>query len=82
MKCHNSLVLVSGEPTEFLKPQKPAMFAESSAPDLFRKFMENEINCSTSQMARKPMNVNKNQLFKNGCQCNIVTSALFKTQHP
>ena len=46
-------------PTEFLKPEKPAMFAESSASDLFRKFMGNETNCSTNQMARKPMNVNK-----------------------
>ena len=39
------------------------MFAESSASDLFRKFMGNETNCSTNQMARKPMNVNKNQLL-------------------
>ena len=35
------------------------MFAESSASDLFRKFIGNETNCSTNQMARKPMNVNK-----------------------
>ena len=41
------------------------MFAESSASDLFRKFMGNETICSTSQMARKPMNVNKNQLYQN-----------------
>ena len=39
------------------------MFAESSASDLFRKFMGNETNCSTNQMARKPMNVNKNKLY-------------------
>ena len=31
----SALVLDSGEPTEFLKPQKPAMFAESSASDFF-----------------------------------------------
>ena len=41
------------------------MFAESSASDLFRTFMGNETNCSTNQMARKPMNVNKNKLLKN-----------------
>ena len=35
------------------------MFAESNASDLFRKFMGNEPSCSTNQMARKPMNVNK-----------------------
>ena len=40
------------------------MFAESSASDLFRKFMGNETNCSTNQMARKTMKVNKNYLFK------------------
>ena len=36
------------------------MLAESSASDLVRKFMGNETNCSTNQIARKPMNVNKN----------------------
>ena len=36
------------------------MFAESSASDLFKIFMGNETNCSTNQMDRKPMNVNKN----------------------
>ena len=36
------------------------MIAESSASNLFRKFMGNETNCSANQMARKPMNVNKN----------------------
>ena len=35
------------------------MFAESSASDLFRKFTGYETNCSTNQMARKPINVNK-----------------------
>ena len=35
------------------------MFAESSASDLFRKFTGNETKCSTNQMARKPLNVNK-----------------------
>ena len=39
------------------------MLAESSASDLFRKFMGNEINCPANQMARKPMNVNKNKLL-------------------
>ena len=41
------------------------MFAESSASGLFRKFMGNETNWSTNQMARKPMNVNKNKLLVN-----------------
>ena len=40
MRHNITLVLVSGEPTEFLKPWKPAMFAESSVSDLFRKFMK------------------------------------------
>ena len=39
------------------------MFAESSATDLFRKFKGNESNCSTNQMARKPMNADKNLLL-------------------
>ena len=40
------------------------MFAEGSAYDLFRKFMGNETNCSTNQMARIPMNVNKKKDYK------------------
>ena len=41
------------------------MLAESGASELFRKFMGNETNCSTNQMARKPMNVNKNHFLCN-----------------
>ena len=56
------------------------MFAESSASDLFRKFMGNESNCSTNQMARKPMNVNKNKLLNHEKMCikSDVEEILFK----
>ena len=39
------------------------MYAECSASDLFTKFMRNESNCSTNQMARKPVNVNKRYIY-------------------